>query len=234
MLGLQIPNRLRCHRPFGEATAGSGHSYGRKADPFLFRMQFFTPVPMNRAVVYPNEEHCWLIDIEPFFLDQNSPPVLDNQIGMDSERLAVLFQISQKGTFWNAALKPVTEQQWQQKKSFSFANIVSALKWSSVAQHRATCWCPYQGPEPGPMEINGKTPTHFNGVQSNCLVLSQAQFLLISVGFLHTPGASSSAVVNQHYLHGLQWNFADCSELLIWPKDCAKTEWGCEDTACIF
>lgn len=96
---MQIPNRFRCHRRFGEVTAGSGHSYGRKAAPFLFRMQFFTPVPMNRAVVYPNEEHCWLIDIEPFFLDQNSPPVLDNQIGMDSERLAVLFQISQKGNF---------------------------------------------------------------------------------------------------------------------------------------
>lgn len=152
---------------------------------------------MNRAVVYPNEEHCWLIDIEPFFLDQTSSPVLDNQIGMDSERLTVLFQISQKGNFWNAVLKPVTEQQWHththtythtHKKSFSFANIVSALKWSSVAQHRATCWRPYPGPEPGSMEINGKTPAHFNGVQSNCLVLSQAQFPLISMGFLHTPG----------------------------------------------
>lgn len=98
-MGLQIPNRLRCHRPFGEVTASSGHSYGRKAALFLYRMQFFTPVPMNRAVVYPNEEHSWLIDIETFFLRQNSPPVLDNQIGMDSERLAVLSQNSQKGNF---------------------------------------------------------------------------------------------------------------------------------------
>lgn len=44
-------------------------------------MRFFTLVPMNRAVVYPNEEHCWLTDIEPFFLEQNSPPALENQIG---------------------------------------------------------------------------------------------------------------------------------------------------------
>lgn len=143
---------------------------------------------MNRAVVYPNEEHCWLIDIEPFFLDQNSPPVLDNQIGMDSERLAVLFSNLTERQFLKCSAKTGYWTAVTTKKSFSFANIVSALKWSSVAQHRATCWRPYPGPEPGSMEIDGKTPTHFNGVQSNCLVLSQARFPLISMGFLHTPG----------------------------------------------
>ncbi|KAF2975021.1 hypothetical protein EK904_006949 [Melospiza melodia maxima] len=126
-------------------------------------MQFFTPVPMNRAVFYPNEEHSWFIDIELFFLDQNSPPVLDNQIGMDSERLAVSFQISQKRQSLKCSAKtawkfPVVPELMQAAEEFCLERNVAPFVPSAFSSWPSKARFADAGPVPGPVaSVSGTT-----------------------------------------------------------------------------